>query len=127
MFHEKREPIIMADAEAEQEFPEYPEGSILIRSYREGEVIGDHTVTFGTDGETVEFTHHAWNREAFAMGALRAAAVGCHAAAPPVRHAGRAWIVTTGQYVDEGKTTDPENSAQNTACRGRACRGVFDW
>jgi 4-hydroxy-tetrahydrodipicolinate reductase len=73
MFHEKREPLIMADAEVEKEFPDYPEGAILIRSYREGEVVGDHTVTFGTDGETVEFTHHAWNREAFAMGALRAA------------------------------------------------------
>jgi 4-hydroxy-tetrahydrodipicolinate reductase len=73
MFHEKREPILMGDAEAEQEFPDYPEGSILIRSYREGEVVGDHTVTFGADGETVEFTHHAWSREAFAMGAIRAA------------------------------------------------------
>jgi 4-hydroxy-tetrahydrodipicolinate reductase len=71
MFHEQRHAIGSGDVE--QEFPECPEGSILIRSYREGEVIGDHTVTFGNDGETIEFTHHAWSRDAFAMGALRAA------------------------------------------------------
>jgi len=46
---------------------------IVIRSYREGQVVGDHTVSFGNEGERVEFTHHAWNRDAFALGALRAA------------------------------------------------------
>lgn len=48
-------------------------GKIVIRSYRKGEVVGDHTVSFESPGERIEFTHHAWNREAFAAGALRAA------------------------------------------------------
>jgi 4-hydroxy-tetrahydrodipicolinate reductase len=48
-------------------------GKIVIRSYREGEVIGDHTVSFESPGERIEFSHHASNREAFAAGALRAA------------------------------------------------------
>lgn len=48
-------------------------GKIVIRSHREGEVVGDHTVSFENNGEKVEFTHHAWSREAFAMGAFRAA------------------------------------------------------
>jgi len=51
----------------------HPEDKIVIHSHREGEVVGDHTVTFANEGETLSFTHHAWSREAFAMGALRAA------------------------------------------------------
>ncbi|MBN1556810.1 MAG: 4-hydroxy-tetrahydrodipicolinate reductase [Lentisphaerae bacterium] len=47
---------------------------IVIRSHRRGEVVGDHTVRFVNAGETIEFTHHAWSRRAFASGALRAAA-----------------------------------------------------
>ena len=50
----------------------YPAGSIPIRSFREGEVVGDHTVSFENEGERVELTHHAWSRDAFAMGALHA-------------------------------------------------------
>lgn len=46
---------------------------IVMRSYREGEVFGDHTVTFESDGEKIEFTHHLCSREALAAGALRAA------------------------------------------------------
>lgn len=40
---------------------------------RIGDVVGDHTVTFGTAGERIELTHRASSREAFARGALRAA------------------------------------------------------
>ena len=40
---------------------------------RIGDVVGDHTVTFGTAGERIELTHRAGNRETFARGALRAA------------------------------------------------------
>ena len=46
---------------------------IVIRSYRKGEAIGDHTVSFSAECETIEFSHHARSRDAFAMGALRAA------------------------------------------------------
>jgi 4-hydroxy-tetrahydrodipicolinate reductase len=40
---------------------------------RIGDVVGDHTVTFGTSGERLELTHRASSRETFARGALRAA------------------------------------------------------
>jgi 4-hydroxy-tetrahydrodipicolinate reductase len=40
---------------------------------RIGDVVGDHTVTFGTGGERIELTHRASSRETFAGGALRAA------------------------------------------------------
>lgn len=47
-------------------------GKIVIHSHREGEVIGDHTVRFENSGEFIELTHHAENRDAFALGALHA-------------------------------------------------------
>ena len=40
---------------------------------RIGDVVGDHTVIFGTPGERVELTHRASSREIFARGALQAA------------------------------------------------------
>ena len=52
---------------------ERPRGQIGMHALRGGDVVGDHTVMFATDGERVELTHRASNREAFAMGALRAA------------------------------------------------------
>jgi 4-hydroxy-tetrahydrodipicolinate reductase len=52
---------------------ERPRGEIGIHAVRGGDVIGDHTVLFATDGERVEITHKATSREAFANGALHAA------------------------------------------------------
>ncbi len=52
---------------------ECPRDRIVIRSYREGEVVGDHTVCFDGAGESIELTHHAKNRDGFATGALQAA------------------------------------------------------
>jgi 4-hydroxy-tetrahydrodipicolinate reductase len=46
---------------------------ILIRSIREGEVVGEHTVLFSGPAEQLELTHRAASREIFARGALRAA------------------------------------------------------
>ncbi len=46
---------------------------VPIQSIREGEVVGDHTVSFGGPGERLELTHRASSREIFARGALRAA------------------------------------------------------
>lgn len=40
---------------------------------RGGDVIGDHTVIFAGDGERIELTHKASNRDIFAKGAIRAA------------------------------------------------------
>jgi 4-hydroxy-tetrahydrodipicolinate reductase len=47
---------------------------IGIHSVRGGDVVGDHTVIFATNGERVELTHKASSRDTFAHGALRAAA-----------------------------------------------------
>ena len=51
----------------------YPEGKIAIRSFRDGEVVGDHTVRFANAVERIELMHHAESRDALAMGALHAA------------------------------------------------------
>ncbi len=44
-----------------------------MHAVRGGDVIGDHTVMFMTDGERVELTHKASTRQAFTSGALKAA------------------------------------------------------
>jgi 4-hydroxy-tetrahydrodipicolinate reductase len=46
---------------------------IGMHSIRGGDVIGDHTVIFATNGERLELTHKASSRDTFANGALRAA------------------------------------------------------
>ena len=46
---------------------------IGIQTIRAGDIVGDHTVLFGTMGERIEITHRAHNRDTFAVGALRAA------------------------------------------------------
>lgn len=50
-----------------------PKGQIGVLALRGGDVIGDHTVFFFGDGERLELTHKASSRDAFALGALRAA------------------------------------------------------
>ncbi len=44
-----------------------------IRSVREGEIVGDHSVLFSGSDETIEIRHHARSRDIFAAGALVAA------------------------------------------------------
>jgi 4-hydroxy-tetrahydrodipicolinate reductase len=46
---------------------------IGVLSLRSGDVVGEHTVSFGTLGERLEITHRAHSRDTFARGALRAA------------------------------------------------------
>jgi len=46
---------------------------IGIFSLRSGDVVGEHTVSFGALGERLEVTHRAQSRDNFARGALRAA------------------------------------------------------
>jgi 4-hydroxy-tetrahydrodipicolinate reductase len=46
---------------------------VPIQSIREGDVVGEHTVTFVGPSERLELTHRAGSREIFARGALRAA------------------------------------------------------
>lgn len=52
---------------------ERPANEIGVHSIRGGDVVGDHTVTMAGAGERLELTHKAASREAFALGALRAA------------------------------------------------------
>lgn len=47
--------------------------TIGFATVRAGDVVGDHTVLFATQGERIEITHKASNRLTFAKGAVRAA------------------------------------------------------
>ena len=42
-------------------------------SIRAGDIVGEHTVQFTSDGERIELVHRATNRDIFARGALHAA------------------------------------------------------
>ncbi len=52
---------------------------IGIHVLRIGDVVGEHTVSFGTIGERIELVHKAQSRDAFAKGAIRAAKFVCSA------------------------------------------------
>lgn len=47
--------------------------TIGFETIRAGDIVGDHTVMFATEGERVEITHKASSRMTFARGAVRAA------------------------------------------------------
>lgn len=47
--------------------------TIGFATVRGGDIVGDHTVLFASEGERVEITHKASSRMTFAKGALRAA------------------------------------------------------
>lgn len=47
---------------------------IGIHAVRGGDIVGDHTVLFAGDGERIEVKHQAHSRQAFAGGAVKAAA-----------------------------------------------------
>ena len=46
---------------------------VTINSVREGEIVGEHTITFESDVDLIEITHSAKTRDIFAKGALSAA------------------------------------------------------
>ena len=73
-------------------------GEIGIHSIRGGDVVGDHTVIFATNGERLELTHKASSRDTFANGALARGAVGRQAKARPLRHAGRAGAEVNSEF-----------------------------
>ncbi|MBI4185003.1 MAG: 4-hydroxy-tetrahydrodipicolinate reductase [Proteobacteria bacterium] len=50
-----------------------PRGAIGFAALRGGDVVGEHTVVFATDGERIEITHRASARRIYAAGAARAA------------------------------------------------------
>jgi len=47
--------------------------TIGFETIRAGDVVGEHTVWFASEGERVEITHKASSRMTFAKGAVRAA------------------------------------------------------
>lgn len=47
--------------------------TIGFSSIRGGDIVGDHTVMFASEGERIEITHRASSRATFANGAIRAA------------------------------------------------------
>lgn len=47
---------------------------IGIQTVRAGDIVGEHTVMFCTNGERIEITHRAHTRDMFAKGAISAAA-----------------------------------------------------
>jgi 4-hydroxy-tetrahydrodipicolinate reductase len=49
-----------------------PKGEIGFATLRGGDVIGDHTVIFASQGERIELTHKASSRTIYASGAVRA-------------------------------------------------------
>jgi len=49
------------------------EKDVPIESIREGEIVGEHTITFESDLDVIELTHSAKTRDIFAKGALQAA------------------------------------------------------
>jgi 4-hydroxy-tetrahydrodipicolinate reductase len=49
-----------------------PKNEIGMHALRGGDVVGDHTVIFATNGERIELTHKASSRQTFANGAIRA-------------------------------------------------------
>ena len=49
------------------------EDEIGVHAVRGGDVVGDHTVVYASDGERVELTHKASSRYTFANGSVRAA------------------------------------------------------
>lgn len=50
----------------------WSEDKIKIKSIREGDIVGEHTVIFFTPEERVEIIHRAQSRETFATGAMKA-------------------------------------------------------
>jgi 4-hydroxy-tetrahydrodipicolinate reductase len=51
---------------------EREEGTIGFSTIRAGDIVGEHTVMFASEGERIEISHKATNRMTFATGAIRA-------------------------------------------------------
>jgi 4-hydroxy-tetrahydrodipicolinate reductase len=71
--HKKDAPSGTAKTLAEIITAEKGGAKIPVKSIREGEVVGDHSVIFSGPGECLELIHRAESRENFARGAIDAA------------------------------------------------------
>jgi len=65
-------PELSADGEGSTGLSGTDGGDVAFSSVREGEVVGEHTVTFTMPDELIEITHKALDRDVFAKGALKA-------------------------------------------------------
>ena len=65
-------------------------GAIGFAAMRGGQVVGEHTLLFAAGTEHIALTHRAFDRRAFATGAVRAALWAARPAARALFHAGRA-------------------------------------
>jgi 4-hydroxy-tetrahydrodipicolinate reductase len=57
----------------EGQIGEKPKDEIGVLSVRSGDIVGEHYVIFGSEGERLELVHKASSRLAFAQGAVKAA------------------------------------------------------
>ncbi len=73
-------------------------GQIGFAVLRAGDIVGEHTVLFGLQGERLEITHRATDRGVFARGALRAAA--WLAGQPPGRYSMSDVLNLSGSSMD---------------------------
>jgi 4-hydroxy-tetrahydrodipicolinate reductase len=71
------------------------DGAIAYRSVRQGEVVGEHSVTFKMNGEEFELVHRAQDRSIYAVGALEAG-VWLTGQAPGL-YSARDWLSACGQ------------------------------
>ena len=71
------------------------DGAIAYRSVRQGEVIGEHSVTFKMNGEEFDLVHRAHDRSIYAHGALEAGA--WLTEQDPGLYSARDWLSARGQ------------------------------
>lgn len=69
-FESKKEWV---DVKSDDEVTNHKTDSLIIASYREGEVPGTHSVIYDSDVDRIEFKHVAHGRQGFALGAVIAA------------------------------------------------------
>jgi len=60
------------DGEGSTALSSTEKGDVAFSSEREGEVVGEHTISFSMPDELIEITHKALDRDVFAKGALKA-------------------------------------------------------
>lgn len=60
------------DGEASTGLSSSDKGDVAFSSVREGEIVGEHTISFAMPDELIEITHKALDRDVFAKGALKA-------------------------------------------------------
>jgi len=71
--HKKDKPSGTARLMADMVKEKRPLADVPVESVREGEIVGDHDITFESEVDTLKISHSAKTRDIFALGALKAA------------------------------------------------------